>query len=102
MAITNRISLLRKEPYPRNILLILLEGSPTSLDIPVEQILEQEEWLKQAIVMLPEYEQRVLQLRFEKQETLVETGACLGIKKERVRQIELQDLRHLYQAYRRK
>ncbi len=95
MAITNYISPLRKEPYPHNILTILLKTSPFDLNVSMEQLRVYEEGLRKAIATLPEREQKVLCWRYMEHKTLVEIGSLLGVGTERIRQIEMHALRNL-------
>ena len=86
---------LLQEPYPKNLLATAVYQSPKDLSVPDELSPEMVEQLQQILSTFSEQEQQTLQLRFVERKTLDAVGECIGVKKERVRQIIQRALRKL-------
>jgi hypothetical protein len=75
--------------------IMALTDGPVDLDMSSIEDAERKKHVGLAVSLLPQRQQEVLRLRFTEDMTLGETGAAMGVTRERVRQIEQKALRNL-------
>lgn len=91
-----RIKNALKEPYPRNLLLTINEGTRHTVGIPIESITQDNiNGLLFALTTLPDREQEMIRLRFVERWTYAAIGQVFGISLERTRQILVRAIRKL-------
>ena len=85
-----------KEPYPRNLLLTINEGTRHTVGIPIENITQDNiDGLLFALTTLSDREQEIIRLRFVERQTYAAIGQVFGISLERTRQILVRAMRRL-------
>jgi len=78
-----------KEPYPRNLMLVLVERARGKLELPVENITKDMiVGTDYAISLLTEKEADIISLRYKEHKLLGEIAVKYGVTAERIRSIE--------------
>lgn len=86
-SITKRMMV--KEPYPRNLMLVLVERARGALELPVESITDEiVSGTDYAISLLTEKEADIISLRYKEHKTLGEIAVKYNVTSERIRSIE--------------